>query len=338
VSSGNQELKEQAIDILRQLSSMERIGANQQWYVKESATKMSQFRHFQALMPISLALNPEAWIIFLDNDDMYQKYRVSFLHSFLSTRHHDPNKDVICCPGKLLIDVKKSKVLFGDNVLAYQQFDTYDDALRDLVSVAATVKENMEKHATEYFDLCVRSNLLQRFLEFTPGEILDHRYCDVCFHKILGLRGCIVARHPAQDWLLMHYRVRRQDIGEAFQNSNIDIYNNALVSVSISKEDRRLSDETGVSPEMIAYLRSDVEEAAIQLIEFDHALLEKDRKELLALTSYYDLKSKLWESTCMEFSSCSSKDQEELNRAFCREKRATTFVEVKSEIIRDNAF
>lgn len=156
--------------------------------------------------------------MFLDNDDdLYHPFWVHFLQDIIASRKHEDNvvdKAFYCC-GKLLIDVVKVNAEFGEggyDVIQYDQFVTYDDRLNGLFDVAASAKENEEMDVKEYFDFCVKTEILQQFLDVTPDAILSHPFCDVRFADSLSHpRTAWHYDHPVQEWLLMHYSIRQHD-------------------------------------------------------------------------------------------------------------------------------
>lgn len=74
-----------------------------------------------------------------------------------------------------MIDDKKAREEFGDDqAIPFDLFTSYDDRLEDMVEVAATMDENADKDVLEYFDFCIQSTILKRFLGVTPSPILAH--------------------------------------------------------------------------------------------------------------------------------------------------------------------
>lgn len=323
VGGQNHEMREKAMDTLRTAATLTADGHHQQWFVVEEASSRpkSQFEHFQSLLPLSLALNPSAWIMFLDNDDMLHPVRVHWFQVLAKRFKDDPRVDGFFSGGKLLIDDNMVRTKFGEeSVPALELFLEGNESLNGIVDVAASADENAEKDVTEYFDFCIRSSVLKRFLSLTPDRILIHRCCDVRFMECivrLQIKNC---PHPAQEWLLMHYRIRLRDRNQLCLNRDTTSRTNAMMAVTVSDQDRALSAETGLDVELIAFCRKDVEEGVIQMIERDDEALEHRRKMVVpSMDEDYGHKigSRLWEETCLELSSYFPEDLAKRNRQWC---------------------
>lgn len=235
--SGPAEMRQLAIASLRKAAvssgSADRVGRHQ-WIVLEvtgdadesNYTKKSQFQHYESLLEVSMLIKPAAHIMFLDNDDMYHPDRVKYFQDIISRRRQKKNKfeSAFYCGGKLLIDTVKANAKFG-GVIKLDQFLSKDDKLNGLVDVAASAKENDEKDVQEYFDFCVRSEVLQRFMDVTPDGILSRRFCDVRFSSSLSHPKIATYEHPQQEWLMMHYRMRHSDRHKRFLALDSETYN-----------------------------------------------------------------------------------------------------------------
>ena len=60
-------------------------------------------------------IKPNAWLMFLDNDDLYHMFRVRWFQDIIDKRGKEENtiKNAFYCGGKLLIDVAKANEKFG---------------------------------------------------------------------------------------------------------------------------------------------------------------------------------------------------------------------------------
>ena len=164
-----------------------------------------------------MAPNPYAWLMFLDNDDMFHPVRIPWFQEPVKKNKNATAIDGIFSGGKLLIDDNKVREKFGhEQVPEIELFLYLDPALGGVVDVAATQHENQVKDVTEYFDLCVRSTVLKKFISFTPDGILSHRLCDVRYSECVSKLKILVCNHPASEWLLMHYRIRHWDGHQLF--------------------------------------------------------------------------------------------------------------------------
>ena len=313
------ELRDEAVGTLRTAAALPKpVGGHHQWFVMETSDQKSQFQHFQSLFPISMALNPCAWLMFLDNDDMYHPFRVRWFQDCAKKIRDNLKIDGFYSGGKLLIDEMKVQEKFGDDdAVNLDLFLNLDDSLNGIVDVAATIEENSEKDVIEYFDYCIRSKVMKKFLSVTPQEILSHPFCDVRFGVCIQQLNTVTRYHPTEEWLLMHYRVRHLDRHQLFLNRDMDSRKNAMVSVTISEEDRALSEETGLDEAMIAFCRKDIEEGAIMMVERDDAGLEHRRKMLvpgLDREHGSEIGTRIWQATWKKFSAYFTAELAKKNR------------------------
>lgn len=320
VSGSDETMRLKAMDTLRMAATLPASAGNHhQWFVIEATNhNTSQFQHYQSLLPISMALNPYAWLMFLDNDDMFHPMRVYWFQEQAKKLKDNEEMDGFYCGGKLLIDDKIAREKFGDNeAIPLEMFLEGDKSLDGIVDVAATEEENAEKDVTEYFDFCIRSTRLKKFLALTPDLLLAHRFCDVRFADCTQKLKIVKRDHPREEWLLMHYRIRLTDRHELFLNRDTKSRKSAMVSVSISDHDRAMAEETGLQVEEIAFLRKNVEENVIMMIERDDEGLEHRRKLTVSLLDKrYDnnIVSRLWQETCNMFSASFAEDLARKNR------------------------
>ena len=321
ISGDTEDLRQKAMDALRAAATMpEKFGSNHQWYAYEVPGSRSQFQHFRALMSISMAVYPSAWLMFLDNDDMYHALRILFFQTQANRYKDNLQVDGFYSGGKLLIDEIKVREKFGNGVPQLEHFIDFDPILDGIVTVAATQEENEEQDVQEYFDFCVRSSVMKRFLSLTPDGILAHKFCDVRFSVCVSGLNIQKTFHPEQEWLLMHYRMRLHDRHEAFLRLDTTAHQNAMMAVHVSQQDKNLSDKTGLSPIKIAFIRKDIEEGAIQFIEWYSVGLEHKRKNLVSNMDRdfgSNIGSLLWEETCNKFSDYFSGDLAKKNRQWC---------------------
>jgi hypothetical protein len=333
VSGQDETMRQKAMDTLRTAATMPKeCSVHQQWFVVEETNKpasKSQFQHFESLLPISMALNPHAWLMFLDNDDMYHPMRIHWFQEKAKQCKDDPTVDGFYSGGKLLIDDNKLREKWGDETVPQLElFLDGDSSLDGIVDVAADEEENHEKDVTEYFDFCIRSTVLKRFLSLTPGGILSHVFCDVRFTECVGRLVLLTCPHPNQEWLLMHYRIRHRDRNQLFLQRDTKSRQSAMVAVRISDQDKALSDETGLDVELIAYCRKDIEEGAIQMIERDDVGLEHRKKMVVPRMDRdfgHNIGSRLWEEIMQQFSSYFPEDLARKNRQWCAAGKSREF-------------
>ena len=286
--SGKRDLCELAMESLRFAAAIPEkdIGQHHQWIVlfeeessDEDYTKKSQFQHYKSLIEVSAKIKTNAWTMFLDNDDMYHPLRVRYFQDIIAKRKQKSHvvEKAFYCGGKLLIDVGKANAKFGSgdtDIIRYEKIMSFDDELSDVVGVSATARENNEKDTTEYFDFCVHTEVLQRFMEVTPDGILANPFCDVRFSGSLSHPRISTYDHPSHEWLYMHFRVSSNDRHQRFLQLDSTTFTNAMLRIDVSDDDRHLAELTGLSETKIAFLRRDIEECAIQCVHRDDANME----------------------------------------------------------------
>ena len=329
--SGQPDLRQLAMDSLRFGAAIPEklIGQHHQWIVLEEQTfdgscytKKSQFQHYKSLVDVSAKIKANAWLMFLDNDDMYHPLRVRYIQNIIAERRQEEHTvdKAFYCGGKLLIDVGKANAKFGsgdEDIITYDKIICLDEELSDIVSVAATARENEEKDVQEYFDFCVKTEILQRFTEVTPDKMLSHKFCDVRFSGSLAHPRIKCYDHPFQEWLLMHFRVSLSDRHERFLELDMATYTNEMVRVNVSDDDRRLGELTGLKDAKIAFFRKDIEECAIQCVHRDDAntMFFHDRRVPIMNSEHgHDIGTFLWNEVMAKFESYYTEDQAEISR------------------------
>ena len=327
--SGPAELRQLAIGTLRGAAAIPEhdVGRQHQWIVLEEDadseyTRKAQFQHYKSLLEVSAMIKPSAWLMFLDNDDLYHKFRVRWFQDIIAKRGTEENEieNAFYCGSKLLIDVVKANEKFGTgdhDVIQYDQFVTLDDELTGIVYVACSAQENDKLDVQEYFDFCVKTEVFQQFMDATPDGILSNQFCDVRFAGSLSHHKIRTYEHPEQEWLLMHYRVRLSDRHKSFLELDTNTFTNAMVKIDVSEEDRHLEELTGLKAAKIAFLRRDIEEAAIQAVHRDEAnvlYFWNQRVPYMDKTYGHKIGTLLWKEVMAKLESCYTEEQAKKSR------------------------
>ena len=84
-------------------------------------------------------------------------------------------------------------------------------SLRGHVSLASKIDcDDPDTDAEEYFDFCVHTSILVRFLAATPVSITSNRYCDLRFLKFLArvssLQPLEIPPQLKLTWLIAHHK------------------------------------------------------------------------------------------------------------------------------------
>lgn len=139
------------------------------WFVlDDDVEERAQFEHYRHLLEKSILVDPDAWLMFLDNDDMFHPEQVSSFKGFIGSPQMVEYKcQVFKCPGKLLLNSDE----VGLDCIPFDQIMAGGKTLQELIMPGAndgTVVDN------EYFDYGVHTSVLKRFMELTPTGILSH--------------------------------------------------------------------------------------------------------------------------------------------------------------------
>jgi hypothetical protein len=259
--------------------------------------------------------------MFLDNDDMYHPMRVGFFKRFATREHSNVDFDAFWCDVKLLLD---STQIGTDTVVKVETILNMDERLDGKVQVAATPQENSGLDVLEYFDFCVRTSVLSKFFELTPLELVRNKFCDVRFMATLN-RLCTTACRDGsgQEWLLMHYRVKRYDRVQAFKDKDEERYSNAMLGVEVSEMDHKLALDTSLDGRQIAWFAMILKLGQFNILDEQNLL---SAREMVASRMDRDfghnIGSALWEQTCEDFSSYFSDEMIEQNKNWCMEGNA----------------
>jgi len=308
--SGIARFRQHAMDTLRMAAAHRSMimARKHQWIVLDDKTdgdtQKSQFQHLKSLLSVSLEINPSAWLMFLDNDDMFHPSRVEFFQENVKKmKEKYPTRKAFCSSAKALINEVMASSRCGPGIVF--QIDSFlngDSTLNDIVEISTTVKENQENDTMEHFDFCVHSDILKTFVELTPDEIIAHQFCDLRFLDaiITMTPPPPYFQHPHEKYLYMHYCVRQEDRSIMLMEQNLE-----KIKVTISDEDIDLEEETDYSATKICALRKGVEECIIQTLYTVEGNIERSRDELRTTDEAHnhDIGKLLWKSTMAKFKS-----------------------------------
>jgi hypothetical protein len=175
ISFENQELQDIFVNVLE---NHEIIQHYPSFYTFIRPNKTPQMRHYAMLFDI-IAKNQHAWILFCDDDDIYDKDRVK---------------------------------VFSE---AIREYNKTNNNLAGLYE--STFGKHHREHRHEYWCYCVHIEVLQRFLRIVHkyADILDHQCCDVLFGEYLRrLRDDWIFLRITD--LLYHYKT--EDNGDSITN------------------------------------------------------------------------------------------------------------------------
>jgi hypothetical protein len=304
------------------------------WYVLVHEQRRSQFEHFRDLLAnISDPIDKDAWLMFLDDDDMFHPKRVELFRREAATKFlRDCDRLVFNCGDKLLLDsdtIGENPVQLDEFVLDKGSSEPWKGSDELSVVTELVNGDDVERwDVGEYFDFCMHASILRRFLEITPPQILAHKYCDCRFVMTVG-RECVSRYSNSRyKWLLIHFRVPTARKADAFVDADAEEINSKHASVSIetaTEGDKELAEETGVPPRQIAAARQELEEQIIAYIARDDLNLEGARNRYENEHNRnvgHGIGTTLWTQVCEKFASYFTDEVARQNREWCKEGRA----------------
>lgn len=213
--SGPPQFRDNALDTLRMAAVCVggKGGRHHQWIVSEDETggfdnnnsmnEAQQYQRWESLLSASMDIQPNAWLMFLENCDMYHPLRVQFFHENIKNmREHFRDEKVFSTGGKILV-----RKLGTEDALPVELFLNGDDSLRDVAEIAST-PEGGRGDTLEYFDYCVQSYFFREFLESKKNVPWSHQ--PTCNRRFLDALTKVAPtpphlRHTHQNWLYVHY-------------------------------------------------------------------------------------------------------------------------------------
>jgi hypothetical protein len=216
--SGPEEYRAKSTDFLAQLAVK---SPQTHWNLLDDRVEnRAQFEHLRHLLALSDQESASAWLMFVDNDDMFHPHRVHVFKQVIQDPDKPPGPFSIPC--KLLLDdrVKPDEGTMERLIAGDDDFDKWkrDGALRSKLSVASA--DNVEElDAEEFFDYCVPASVLRDFMEMTPVEVTSSRWCDLRFLAMLEHLCVFEPMDVGVPWLLAHYKARMHTKMVAFDKA-----------------------------------------------------------------------------------------------------------------------
>ena len=301
--SGPKKDRESMLNVVMALSSQKQ---NSRWYVQETGLEeRPQMEHIRYLVDLSASVDPDAQLLFIDNDDMMHPLRIVV---FLEGRKHlgIPKECPFPLKGKLLLreNISATEGQMGRLIAATQDFDFWkiDPDLKGKVEWASNSRcEEMD--AEEYFDFMVPTAVMQKFFRLNPPNATSSKYCDLRLLAILDKLAPIeVADMPQYPWLLAHYKASDDNKRKMFDSHGKLSGKHAADQASMniykpSDKDKKLAQRFPLSKNQVAICRSHLESIIIQYIGWDSKACARARKDKIKeLNSLYGAKfgDELW--------------------------------------------
>jgi hypothetical protein len=283
--SGPTKHRESMLNILMAIASQ---AENSRWYVQDTGLDARpQMEHIRQLVDVSAKINPNANLMFMDNDDMMHPLRIVV---FLEGKRNLelPKECPFALGGKLLLNehVSPEEGQLGRLIVNTQDFDFWkmDPSLKGKVQWAPGSKCG-EMDAEEYFDWMVPTALMQKFFSLNPVHATSSKYCDLRLLAILNKLSPIeVVDVPHYPWLMVHYKASEECKRDMFDNHGVAHGNHASDQVSMtivkpSEKDKKLAQKYPLSKVQVAICRDHFESIIIQYYGWDEEKLALARRD-----------------------------------------------------------
>jgi hypothetical protein len=266
------------------------------WHVDDTGLeRKAQMEHMRGMVELSSAIDPQASLLFLDNDDMFHPMRLELFHQ-VATDMEIPDGAPFPLGCKLLLneDIAPDEGTLERLVAHSQDFDKWsrDAALRGKVQLAVTSQCD-ELDATEYFDYMVPTAVMEQFFRLNPPAMTSHKYCDLRLLRIFETLSPIeVQDHPVCSWLIAHYKTTMDsklrtfdnhgdtllaDYGRNSEASNHQSFDQISTKIDApSATDVALAEKYGsLTPGQVRMCRQHISSVVIQFIGWDDTHLKK---------------------------------------------------------------
>jgi len=301
--SGPQEQRDSAVAFMARLAV--NASENLRWYIQDDELeKRSQMEHLRYLLQDgSSPINPNAFITFLDNDDMCHPLRLFNMSNAYEhvTQNVGDNQGTatLALPCKLLLDPnisrKDGRLENFVDVRAHKAIDLANynywkksppARTRKLYWVSNELAK--ETDAEEYFDFIVPSSVLQKFFRLTPTTVANHKFCDLRLFQVLSyLQPMEMGDVNPGMWMLVHYKIPHDDKLRAFDNhgqlERHEYYQSEQASFDIQSPtpaDIVLAESfSKLSPSQIALCRGHLESIILSYIGWNDQELEKVKND-----------------------------------------------------------
>jgi hypothetical protein len=212
-----------------------------------TTSTVPRFTCLQALLLHSMRVNPEAYLLFAESEDMFHNTRVEMFQGFIASK---PGRMAYCLPEKLVIDEEES----NGEVVSINTLLRSDGTLPKNIKIAQ-LKTYQAMDANEYFDWCVSSEYMHTFFEITPAEVAANRHCDIRFNAQLE-RLARTKDFPVagiDQWLYAHHKTSMHSKKKTFDASTS--ISSGAVGAFTAADEELAKIYTTLSPAQVAICR-----------------------------------------------------------------------------------
>ena len=195
------------------------------WNIHDTGKQqLSQMEHLRKLLQISYERDPQAFLMFLDNDDMMHPMRLMAFNDASSSLDL-PDNMPFTIPCKLIISSETTttapNATMDSFISSPRDFDQWkrNSKLRrkNVQLIPSSRCDDMD--CNEYFDYIVPTSVMVKFFNENPVGITSHKFCDLILYRVLAdLFPYEAQDHPSYPWLLIHYKVSEDAKKHTFDN------------------------------------------------------------------------------------------------------------------------
>jgi len=283
--SGSSEYRKTATEFAEKVEAQSKV----KWHIYDTEkAAVPQMEHLRSLVKRSAEADPDAYLMFLDNDDMFHPMRLVAFQEGLMNLQLPPGTP-FALPCKLLLNEtmganegRLTDLCSPSDYFLWQK----NPSLRRKVQWVPTSRSD-EMDATEYMDFMVPTSVMQKFFRLTPVGITSHKFCDLRLLAILErLNPMEIGDIPQYPWLLAHYKTsmgtkwknfdshgKGQALGaHSLDQASVGKVEPTAQDVALSKRGRKLS------PGQVALCRGHLESLIIQYIGWDDKTLAEVKR------------------------------------------------------------
>jgi len=299
-----------------------------QWNIYDTKeTAVPQMEHLRNLVKKSGEKDNNAYLMFLDNDDMFHPMRLVAFEEGMRNLQLPPGTPLpLSC--KLLLNEnmgphegRLTDLCNPSDYFLWQK----NPSLRQKVQWVRTSQVD-DMDCEEYMDFMVPTSVMKKFFHLTPVGITSHKFCDLRLLAILKrLSPFEIGDIPNYPWLLAHYKTsmdtkwrnfdshgKGQALGaHSRDQASVGIMEPTAQDVALSKRYRNLS------PGQVAMCRGHLESLVVQYIGWDDEMLagaKRAKIEELNRLHGPGLAADLWKEIVEKLASLFSGTEINLNR------------------------
>lgn len=315
--SGSAPLVSTATDALQAMLCQQHTGT---WFILPHESPHT-FQHLQQLHEVSRNVNANAWILFLKQTDLFHPQRV---HAFRTVLKHPMTSPAMpfALSAKLLVGQLSSTGKGQLRDFIHNSSDFHKWQSQPILKREVSLAKAQLPH--EYFDYCIPSSLLARFLRTTPTSLLSNPHCELRLASMLDDMTTLEPLAP-YPWLLIHYAGPSISLESTFNRHDLitgsKILDDPSVTVDLNDFDRHVSENKyrSLSPTQIALCRGHFESIIVRYCYWNEPVLEDCEIRVIRQVDMYHgrgLGKLVWKHCSDTVRSCFSVEEQKLNQSW----------------------